>query len=134
MIVTGDDVARFVSGRLDFALCPPFTAMGLARDGTITAGVLFNHFEGADCHLTVAGKGWTRAFLQAVGSYVFDQLECERMTFVTEQPEVERLAIRLGGEVEGRLRNHYGYGRDGIVIGVLREEWKYRKVSASERG
>lgn len=134
MIVAGDEVARFVSDRLDFALCPPFTSMGIERDGKIVAGVLFNHFEGSDCHVTVAGTGWTRAFLRAVGAYVFGQLECERMTFVTEQPAVEKLACRLGGAIEGRLRNHFGCGRDGVIIGVLRADWKYRKVPASERG
>lgn len=134
MIVAGDEVARFVSARLDFALCPPFTSMGLSRDGKLVAGVLFNHFENTDVHATVAGSGWTRAFLQAVGFYVFEQLECERMTFVTEQPIVEALALRLGGQVEGRMRNHFGHGRDGTLIGILRAEWKYRKVPASERG
>lgn len=102
--------------------------MGIEQDGTIVAGVIYNHWEGSDIHLTVAGKGWTRAFLQAVGEYVFDTLGCERMTFITEQPDVEQLACRLGGQVEGRMRNHYGAGRDGVIIGVLRCEYKWHKV------
>ena len=107
--------------------------MGVERGGEIVAGVLFNHFEGADVHITVAGRGWSRGFLRAVGEYVFDQLDCERMTAITEQHDVADLAMRLGAEVEGCLRNHFGYGRDGIVLGILREDWKYGSQGANKR-
>lgn len=99
--------------------------MGIERDGEVVAGVLFNHFEGADVHATAAGTGWTRAFLRAVGRYVFDQLGCERVTTITRSPEVVELARRLGAQVEGRMRSHFGPGQDGIVLGVLREDYRY---------
>lgn len=123
MIVTVEEVARFVSRALGFGLYPPYTAMGIERDGRIVAGVLFNCFEGADVHVTIAGTGWTPGFVRAVGAYVYDQMGCERMTCTTEQAEVVDYALRLGGQVEGRLRNHFGKGRDGIVIGILRDEF-----------
>lgn len=125
MIVTDERVARFVSDALGVALCPPYTCLGIARDDKVIAGVVFNGFEGVDVHVTVAGSGWTRGFLMAVGRYVFDQLGCLRMTFTTEQPLVVGLAQRLGGQIEGRLRSHFGAGRDGIIVGVLRDEWRY---------
>lgn len=128
MIHFGDDVARFVSEQLGFGLCPPFVGLGLKRGNEIVAGIIVNHFEGADCHITAAGKGWTRAFLRAVGSYVYGQLGCERMTFITEQQEVAALGLRLGGMIEGRMRSHFGPGRDAVIVGVLRSEWKYSKV------
>jgi len=134
LIVTGDHVAQFVSQRLRFALCPPFTALGLERDGALVGGVIFNQFEGADVHVSAAGSCWTRGFLRAVGTYVFDQLGCLRMTFTTEQPDVAEYAKRLGGEVEGVLRDHYGEGRDGVIIGVLRKDWKFGNKRATERG
>lgn len=126
MIVVGEEAARFVSDRLGFGLCPPYSAMGIEKDGKIIAGVLFNVFEAADVHVSIAGKGWTRDFIRAVGSFVFEQLELERMTAITEHPSIVGLAGRLGGVVEGRMRNHFGYGRDGIVIGILREDWRIR--------
>ena len=107
--------------------------MGIERDGVICAGALFNHFEGADVHITVAGRGWTRAFLRAVGAYVFDQLGCERMTAITEQTPVAMLAQRLGAQIEGRLRNHFGYDRDGILLGILRQDWKYGSQGVTKR-
>lgn len=125
MIVADERCARFVSERLGFALCPPFTAMGIERDGEIIGGVVFNHFEGADLHVSVAGNGWTRAFLRAIGAYVFDQLGCERMTTITSDETVASFAERLGGQYEGTLRNHFGPGKNGFVSGILREEWKY---------
>lgn len=125
MIVSGNHVAQFVSKRLRFALCPPYYAIGIERGGEIIGGMLLNCFEGADVHVTVAGQGWTRGFLHSAGDYVFEQLGCERATITTEQSHVEALALRLGGKREGVLRNHFGKGRDGIIVGILRDEYRY---------
>lgn len=115
------------------ALCPPYTALGLERDGVLVGGVVFNVFEGADVHITAAGTGWTRGFLRAVGDYVFRQLGCLRFTMETEKPEVAEYAKRLGGEVEGRLRDHFGEGRDAIIIGVLKKDFVYYRQRTTER-
>ena len=125
MIVADDRVARFVSDRLGFTLCPPFTTMGIERDGEIIGGVLFNQFEGADVHFTAAGEGWTRGFYQAVGEYVFRTLGCERMTATTASEQVAKLAEKLGGKREGVLRSHFGPGNDAIIVGILRDEYLY---------
>lgn len=125
MIVCDERVARFVSEKLGFALCPPYSVMGIERDGEIVGGVLFNHFEGADVHVSLAGEGWNRAFIEAVGRYVYDQLRCERMTAVTADPAVVDYARRLGGEVEGCLRSHFGPGKDAAIVGILREDWRF---------
>lgn len=126
MIVCDERVARFVSEQLGFALCPPYSVMGIERDGEIVGGVLFNQFEGANIHFSAAGKGWTLGFMRAVGEYVFGQLGCERMTATTESPLVADYAERLGGQREGLMRSHFGKGRDAIIVGVLRDEWKFR--------
>lgn len=136
MIVTDTRVARFVSDAVGASFCPPYTCMGLERDGAIVAGAIFNQYEGFDVHVSIAGAGWTRAFIKAVGVYAFGQLGCLRMTATTEQQAVIDYAQRLGGQVEGRLRNHFGQGRDGVIIGILREEWKWGNFpinSAAER-
>jgi RimJ/RimL family protein N-acetyltransferase len=126
MIVTDDRVALFVAERCHVAIVPPFTCMGIERNGEVVAGVVFNSFTWTNIHVTVAGTGFTRPFIRAVGLYVFGQLECLRMTITTEQPKVIEYAKRLGAQTEGRIRNHFGQGRDGIVLGILREEWKFR--------
>lgn len=126
MIVTDGRVPAFVGARVGATIYPPFTAMGIEKDGEIIAGAVFNCFTGHDVEVTVAGRGWTRGFFKAVGAYVFDQLGCGRMQFTTEQEDVANLAERLGGVREGTLRDKFGEGRDGIVIGVLRQEYKFR--------
>ena len=134
MIVSDERVARFVSERLGVSFCPPFVAMGIERDGAIVGGVLFNQFEGANIHVSVAGSGWTLPFLRAVGAYVFDQLGCLRMTLTTEHEAVADYALRLGGAVEGRMRDYFGEGRDGVIVGVLRKDWKFGRLRAIKRG
>lgn len=128
MIVGDERVARFVSDMLGFGLCPPYSCVGIEKEGRIVAGVLFNFFEGADVHISVAGTGWTRTFLNEIGRYVFDQLGCERATLITEQPSVVAMGIKLGGQIEGRLRNHFGKGRDGTIVGVLKDDYRYATI------
>lgn len=125
MIVTDDRVAAFVAKACGVVVNPPYTLMGIERGGEIVAGVVFNMWTGPDIHLTVAGHGWTRGVLADIGQYVFGQLECERMTFITEQPKVVRLAERLGGRVEGVMRNQFGRDRPGFLVGVLKSDWRY---------
>jgi hypothetical protein len=129
VIVSDERVARFVSHQLGFGLCPPYTTLGIERDGRIVAGVIFSCFEGADVHVTIAGHGWTPRFIEAVGQYVFDQLGCERMTATTEKDAIVKLACRMGGQVEGCLRSHFGKGRDAWIVGILKAEWKYGRFA-----
>nr|WP_311538569.1 GNAT family protein [uncultured Bradyrhizobium sp.] len=124
-IVVSDEVARFVGERCNTIIYPPFTAMGIERGGEIVAGVVFNCFTHYDVHVTVAGRGFTRAFLRGVGNYVFYQLGCLRMSVTTEQERVIDYAKRLGAQTEGRKRNHFGRGRHAIVLGILKEDWKF---------
>jgi len=124
-IVDDERVARFVGDRVDSVIVPPYTLMGIEKDGEIIAGVVFNHFTGCDLHVTIAGTGWTKGFLADVGQYVFGQLNCIRITVVTEQPKVVRIAERLGGDIEGLMRNHFGPSRDAYLVGILREDWKF---------
>jgi len=125
MIVTDNRVVAFVAEKCGVDFIPPWTAMGIERDGEIIGGVVFNVFEGADVHASVAGRGWTAGFLAEVGHYVFDSLKCERITALTEQPSIVRLAERMGGQLEGLMRNHFGKGRDAFLVGILKEDWKF---------
>jgi RimJ/RimL family protein N-acetyltransferase len=125
VIVTDDRVALFISEKVGKSFFPPFTCMGLEKDGEIVSGVLLNCFEKPDLHVSVAGSWFPRSFLREVGRYVFEQLGFERATIITEQPKVVRLAERLGGEVEGMLRNHFGHGRSAFVVGILKEDYRF---------
>lgn len=124
-IVCDERVPLFVASRIGHVIVPPYTAMGVERDGEVIGGVIFNHFTGFDCHVTVAGTGWTRGFLECVGDYVYTTMNCLRVTIITEQPKVVRLAQKMGGEIEGLMRNHFGPEKDAFVVGVLKEDYKW---------
>src|SRR3546814_17548845 len=121
-LIEGEAVARFVSDRLGFAVCPPYTTLGIEREGEIVGGVIFNCFEGASVHVTLAGTGWTRGFLMAVGGYVYNQLGCLRMTVTTENPQVAVYAERIGGRRDVVIRSHFWLGRDASTLGIFRYE------------
>lgn len=119
-------IPRFLRARLGVQFYPPFTTMGLEHDGEIIAAFLFNIYTGPDIHVTIAGSGWTRRFLREMGQYLFEQLQVERFTAITENQNVVDIVKRVGGRKEGLLRNHFGPGRDGILLGVLKNEYRYR--------
>lgn len=125
MIVTDERVARFVGERCETIIFPPFTTMGIERDGQVNAGAVFNCYTGNDIAVTVAGGPFTRGFISEVGRYVFETVGCLRMSITTEQPKIIEIATRLGAQLEGCKRNHFGIGRDGIVLGILKEDWKF---------
>lgn len=125
MIVTDERVARFVGSQVNRTIFPPFTAMGIERNGQVIGGVVFNCFTGHDVHVTVAGQGWTKGFLADVGQYVFGTLKCARMTIITEKPNVIRIAERLGGEIEGMMRDYFGKDRPAFLIGILKDEYRW---------
>lgn len=127
MIVANEEVAKFVSEGLGFGAYPPYTCMGVERDGEIIGGVIFNCFEnGTDVQVSVYGKGFGKEFLTEAGRYVFDQLNYSRFTVKTEKEYVAKLAEKMGGQREGILRSHFGSGRDAILIGVLKDEYRFR--------
>lgn len=128
MIVTDDRVARFVGERNAQTVIPPYTAIGLERDGEIVAGAIFRNFNGFDIDVLVVGndaKSFPPSFVRAIGRYVFDQLGCLRLSMTTDQTRVVDLAKRLGASVEGKKRNGFGLSKDAILLGVLRDEWKF---------
>ncbi|TCP98281.1 hypothetical protein C8J46_105437 [Sphingomonas sp. PP-F2F-A104-K0414] len=124
-IVADDRVPQFLADALGVTFSQPFVTMGIEKGGRICAGALLNCFNGGNVNLTAAGTGWTRAFLNELGAYVFGALSCNRMTIVTAQVHVAELACRLGGKPEAVMRNHFGRGIDGIVVGILAHEYRY---------
>ncbi len=127
-IVTDERVARFVADQVGSQAWPPFTCAGVERGGRIVAGVIFNCFTGPDVEITVASErgAMSRGFLRSCGRYVFETLRCQRASLTTESTEIVRFAQRLGGEIEGMKRNQFGPGRDGFIVGILKEDWVHK--------
>lgn len=127
MIVTGENVATYVAGKMGTQFYPPYTTIGVEKDGSVVAGIVFNGWTGPDVQLSIAAEpgAISRRFLSRVGSYITNELGCIRATCETEQPAVVKMVERMGGKVEGIKRNHFGEGRDATLVGVLKEDWKF---------
>lgn len=127
-IVTGDRVARFVGDRNAQRVIPPYTALGVECKGDIIAGAVFRNYTKFDIEVMVVGKvkAFTPGFVRSIGRYVFEQLECVRLSMWTDQPRVIELAKRLGAQVEGMKRDGHGKGHDLTLLGVLRADWKFK--------
>lgn len=126
MIVTDGRVADFVGEQVGAAFQQPFTCIGVERGGQIVCGIVFNVWTGPDVELSVASNCGvlTRRLLRRAAHYVWNELGCIRCTFTTENKHVVEIAKRLGAQTEGRKRHLYGKGRHGVILGILREDWK----------
>lgn len=128
-IVTGNEVARYIDEKNQGHIIPPYTTIGVRRDGKIVAGAVFRNYTRIDVEVTVVGEcvsAFTPIFIRSIGRYVFGALGCLRMTMATTQPRVIALAQRLGAEIEGVKRDGFGEGQDLTMLGVLRADWKFK--------
>lgn len=124
--VRGQKVVDFVYSAFNRKPVPPYVGIGTEIDGEIVNGCVLNVWTGNDAHVTIAGTKWTKGLLAVIHHYAYQSLGCIRLTVITEQTSIVRYAERLGGEVEGLLRNQFGPGRDGVLVGILKEDWERR--------
>jgi hypothetical protein len=126
VIIAGQQVVEFVAAQTGQRFVPPLAAIGRSQGSEVVAGIIFNCWTGTDIELTVASLpgGLSRTLLRRAARYVFDEAGCIRVSFTTESQKVIDLALRLGAQTEGRKRHLFGRGRDGVILGILREDWK----------
>lgn len=126
MIVTGGEVIRFLEAMIGRPFVPPYAAIGREVNGDIVAGACFNVYTVADIEVSVAALkgGITRSFIRACSDYAFRQIECERVTITTENEEVASFARRIGARDEGLKRHAFGRDRHGLMLGILKEEFR----------
>lgn len=111
-----------------------YEAIGVIRAGVLIGGVIYSEYREIapdvhDMRMHCAGDpGWlTRATLRAFFGYPFNQLGCIRVTATVARANRRALDMnrRLGFAIEGTIRDGYGPGRDGLLLGMLRRECRW---------
>lgn len=116
-------------GALSSAFVPPYVALGVGDYDELRGALIFNGFDHFGIEMTVVGEHcWTRQIIRFIFDYVFNDLNCIRLTVHVRasKPEHEALAKRLGFVREGVVRCKYG-SDDGILMGMLRNECRWLK-------
>lgn len=107
-----------------------YEAIGLERDGSPIAAVIYNRYTGTDISMSYAGTPgtqWlTKGFLRAMWAYPFLQLKVQRVTgLIASRNEASlQFAQRMGAKVEGRLRNALP-DDDQVLVGMIRSECRW---------
>ena len=125
-LVTDDRCKDLVEYVVAGTIMGPYACLGLADDDGVYAAALMSEFAGSGAAVTVVGTGFTRRFLIEFYRFALIHFGLSRLSVTTEQPKVAEYAIRFGGKVEGVLRDFYGEGRPGTLIGILKKDWRFK--------
>ena len=107
-----------------FGLC---SAIGVAQDGELIAGVVYHEYRGHSIQLSMASESprWcTRRTLNVLLGYPFKQLHVKRITACTAKgnERLRSLVARLGFRLEGTIRCGLDGQQDLLIYGLLRDE------------
>lgn len=100
--------------------------IGVIENGVIQAGILYDNYNGANIHISVAavpGRSWvTKKLLHVVFDYPFRQLKVNRITsFVADTNEASiRFTEHIGFTREATLADAHPTGN--LIIYVMRRE------------
>lgn len=115
-----DLVAELVASNLGMVISPPFVAVGIVdRNGVISGGFVFNHFNGFNLEVSAYGPGlMKRGIIRAVMHYAFVQSNALRLTARTRRgnTNMRKILPRMGFEFEGISREMYGPGKENDAI------------------
>lgn len=102
------------------------TAIGVVRSGRIVAAALFTNYQPPTIEITfvTTTPRWaSREMIRGILAYPFVQLECKRITAVTEACNIPARSFleRLGFRQEGIHPDAFPSG-EGISYGLLRAD------------
>ena len=123
-------IAEFVANRIGCGRkTDNFTAIGLADDDKLVAGVVYSDWNGSNVTAGIAGDGkhWlTREFLWFIHYYAFIQLGAKRITACVEQTNLvsQQFVTKLGFSFESRMERA-GRTGDLLVYRMFPENCRY---------
>ena len=107
-----------------------FYAMGTMQGNSVTAGVVFNNFNGANATVHIAVEKPSKAMVKlfiAVCDYAFIQCKLKRLTGMvpTNEPDVIAFDKHLGFKEEFVMKDG-AVGADMMILVLTREDAKAR--------
>ncbi len=122
-------VRRQIPSAPNFGQC---TAIGVARDDRLIAGVVFNNYHGhmIEASMAASEPRWcSRGVLCAFFAYPFEQLEVRRiqLTVSKRNKKARCFAEKLGFTLEGVGREAMRNGDDACVYGMLWKDCRWLK-------
>jgi RimJ/RimL family protein N-acetyltransferase len=104
-------------------------AIGLERNGSLIAGVLFDHYNGRSIAMHVAADGphWlNRAYLKACFAYPFIQLGVEKILGLVDSMNVaaRRFDEHLGFVLEATIRDAAPHG-DLLIYSMTADQCRF---------
>jgi hypothetical protein len=118
-------VAEWAGQNLGAAVCPPFVAIGFAKEGRLAGACIFNGWNGANIDITIYGPGClARSSIRTAYRYCFNQIGAQRITARTRRSNrvMRELLPRLGFTQEFVMIKYYGPMRadDAFVYRLTR--------------
>jgi hypothetical protein len=116
--------------------------VAMARDERVCGGVVFTGYLGGAITLHMAGDetNWaTPDFLWMVYHYGFIQLGCRKLLGLVASNNTRAISIdlRMGFEIEARVRNIFPDGADLLILSMTRDQakwlkWKPRNIRSNK--
>jgi RimJ/RimL family protein N-acetyltransferase len=105
-------------------------AIGVAREGRLIAGVVFDNYRRTNVEVTIASDdpAWCRkGVLAGLFAYPYETLRVRRITALIPAGNERsiKLCKGLGFTAEGVHRALFPDGSDGISLGLLRENCRW---------
>lgn len=109
LVIGQDDlVGPWICARTGGEWIPGSVTIGMARDGVLIAGVLFDNWNGRSMamHVAAEGAGWlSREYLRAAFRYAFVQMKVSKLLGLVDETNAaaRRFDEHLGFRLEARI-------------------------------
>ncbi len=137
----GDIVTRFVCAGLgyDMSWLDRHFTVGFICNGRLIGGLIYHNIRpGRDVWWTLytTDKKWcSRRIMNFIFGLAFDYFGCRRVSMSADADNAAclKLALQLGFRAEGILRNYRDNGKDAVIMGMLKEEYKLKGAKQCQK-
>ena len=132
-------VCEFVARLTQLGEVPADRAIGVERNGKLTAGVVYDHYNAANICMHIAAlpgrRSFNREFLWIIFDYPFNQLHVKRVTGIVpaSNPDAVNFAKGLKGiKLEATLTDAHPDG-DMLIYCMFKEKCTYLGINDGKK-